>query len=246
MPDLPAVTLPAEHVVPAWRNAFLATSDNDNTPALCRTVLVEWYDDGLRFVSTDSYMMIASYAAGDRFNTEPAPPHDEAPLGSVVAIAADKLMADFLKHRAADVKAYNRALAEGSPTAEVDVTFSLGTIDEPNIGQQRLDLGTDNQHLIVSCDTERIALPIYDGEFPTWRRILGSYKPAPRAKVSARAEILRRIGQLDSMPWSDNQDWLELTMANADGIVMVAATGRVPIEGAFVPKVEAQAAAAAA
>lgn len=238
--ELPAITLPAEHVIPAWRNAFLAASDDDDRPALYRTVCVEWYDDGLRFVSTDSYVIVASYAHGDRWADGPvqAPDHDEAPTGAVVAVAADKLMADFLKHRAAEVKAYNRAMNEGTPLPEVDITFSIGTIDEPNTGQQRLDLGEDNRRLIVSCESERIALPIYDGEFPTWRKILDGYRPAPRAKVAARPDILRRIGQLDSRPMADEQDWLHLTMANNGALIMVAGVGRVPIEGAFTPRRE--------
>lgn len=236
--ELPAITLPAEFVIPAWRNAYLAASDNDGLTALYRTVHLEWYDDGLRFVSTDTYVLVASYAHGDRWADAPvlAPDHDEPPLGAVTAIAADRLMADFLKHRAAEVKAYARAMDEGVPLPEVDITFSIGTIDEPNGGQQRLDLGEDNRRLIVSCDTERIALPIYAGEFPTWRKIMAGYKPAPRATVAARADILRRIGQLDSRPYSDDQDWLTLTMANGGLLVLVTGHGRVPLEGAFTPR----------
>ena len=89
--DLPPITLPAEFVIPAWRNAYLAASDNDGLPALYRTVHLEWYDDGLRFVSTDTYVLVASYAHGDRWADAPvlAPDHDEPPLGAVTAIAAD-------------------------------------------------------------------------------------------------------------------------------------------------------------
>jgi hypothetical protein len=242
-PDLPPITLPAEYVIPAWRNAFLAASDDDAAPVLNRTVAVEWYPEGLRFTSTDSYVLVTSYADGDRFGPiqVDAPDLDESPMGAVVAIAADRLMTDFLKHRAAEVKAYNRYMDAKGPEAPgpIDITFSLGTIDEPNTAQQRLDLGEENQRrLIVSCDTERIALPLYDGEFPNWRASLSSHRPAPRAKVSARADILRRIGQLNSLPFTDDQDWLQLTMANGGALVMVSGVGRVPIEGAFAPRRE--------
>jgi hypothetical protein len=239
-PDLPAITLPAEFVIPAWRNAWLATGDDDDRPALYRTVLMEWFPAGVRFVATDGYMLVVSYASADREDIRPdVPEHDVSPTGSVVAIAADRLMADFLKHRAVEVKAYQRALYETGAAEPVNITFSIGTIDEPNSGQQQLDLGEDKRRLIVSCDMERIALPLYDGEYATWRNILASYRPSPRAKVAVAADLLRRIGQLNSLPHSADDDWLNLTMANGGTLVRVDGVGRVPIEGAFAPRREA-------
>lgn len=240
MTDLPPITLPAEHVIPAWRNAFLAASDDDGRPALYRTVLVEWYQDGLRFVATDSYVIVASYADSDRWADGPvhAPDHDEAPAGSVVAIATDKLMADFLKHRAVEVKAWAKADAEGLDPDPVDVTFSLGTIDEPNTGQQRLDIG-DRRALIVSADNERIAIPLYEGDYPNWRAILAGYRPRPKAQVRATTGLLARLGQLRTRGTVDCE--LDLTMAAQSGgaeLVLVTGTGRVPLEGAFVPRTE--------
>ncbi len=240
MTDLPAVTLPAEHVIPAWRNAFLASSDDDGRPALYRTVLVEWYQDGLRFVSTDGYVIVTSYADGDRWSDGPvrSPDHDEAPAGSVVAIATDKLMADFLKHRAVEVKAWAKADAEGLDADPVDITFSLGTIDEPNTGQQRLDIG-DRRALIVSADNERIAIPLYEGDYPNWRAVLAGYRPRPKAQVRATAGLLARLGQLRTRGTVDCE--LDLTMAAQTGgaeLVLVTGTGRVPLEGAFVPRTE--------
>ena len=229
------ITLPAEHVIPAWRNAFIATSDDDERSVLYRTVLCEWHPDGLRFVSTDTFVLVASFASTDREAARiQAPDHDEAPTGSVVAIAADKLMTDFLKHRASEVKAHHKA---GLPADPVSVSFSVGTIDDPDTGQQRLDIGAQ-QHLIVSSDNERIALPIHDGEFPAWRTLLAGYKPSPRVRVQARPDLYRRIGQLDSLPYTDDDAWLQLTMANSGALVMVTGSGRVPLEGAFIPRRE--------
>ncbi len=237
--ELPAITLPAEHVIPAWRNAYLATGQDDDQGALHRTVLCEWYPDGLRFTSTDGFMLVTSYAAGDRWSTSnEAPDPDTAPDGAVVAIAADRLMVDFLKHRAGEIKAYTRYLDDKGPAAPgpIDVTFSLGTIDEPNTGQQQLDLGVSDRRLIVSSDTERIALPLYDGEFPNWRTVLAGHKPAPRAQVQARAGLLHRIGQLTSLPHGDDDNWLQLTMSAGGGPILVTGTGRVPLAGAFAPR----------
>lgn len=236
--DLPPITLPAEHVISAWRNAFLAASDDDERPALYRTVLCEWYADGLRFVSTDSYVIVTSYADGDRWNDGPvqAPDHDDAPTGQVVAIAADKLMADFLKHRAAEVKAWAKADQDGLDADPIDVTFSIGTIDEPNTGQQRLDIG-ERRALIVSAANERIALPLYEGEFPNWRAVMAGYRPRPKAQVRATASLLARLGQLRTRGTLDCE--LELTMAAQSGgaeLVLVTGTGRVPLEAAFVPR----------
>lgn len=239
MTELPAITLPAELVIPAWRNAFLATATYDDAAeALRRTVLVEWYPTGLRFVATDSYVLVASWAGDDRqAYGNLAPAHDEAPTGSVVAVAADALMSDFLKHRAKEVKAWKRENDPGP--GPIDVTFSIGTIEEPDTPQQRLDIGsTSKPSLIVSCDNERIALPIFEGDYPTWRAILDSYTPTPRAKVAARRDVLARIGLLDSLPGDEEDAWLNLTMANGGGLVLVTGAGRVPLEGAFVPRRE--------
>jgi hypothetical protein len=237
MTDLPAITLPAEFVVPAWRNAALASGDDPTHPTLYRTVLVEWFSGGLQFVATDGHVLIVSWASDDRDDTDPAAPErDEAPLGSIVAIAADRLMVDFCKHRAAEVKAWRRDLDEGVDPEPVDVTFSLGTINEPDTAQQRLDIG-DRRALIISADNERIALPLYEGDYPSWRSILTGYKPTPRAEVKATAGVLARLGQLRTDA-AHTDDELQLTMArHPDGgdLVLVTGTGRVPLEAAFVP-----------
>lgn len=237
LPDLPPITLPAEFVIPAWRNAYLDSSDDKDRDMLYRTVLVEWYPDGLRFVGTDGFVLVASYAARDRRATShTAPDHDEAPLGSVVAIAADRLMADFLKHRASEVKAFERENDPGP--GPIDITFSLGTIDEPDSAQQQLDLGEDLRRLIMSCESERIALPLHELEYANWRTVLAGYTPAPRAKVKTSAALYARLGQLRTAPLVDD-DELVLTMAKgarAGELVLVTGAGRVPLEGAFVPR----------
>lgn len=236
-PELPPITLPAEFVIPAWRNAFLASSDDSNHDQLYRTILLEWYPDGLRFIGTDGYILLASYAAGDRWaTTHTAPDHDDAPTGSVVAVAADRLMTDFLKHRASEVKAHNREKDPGP--GPIDITISIGTIDEPDTPQQRLDFGDDLRRLIVSCESERIALPLYDGEYAGWRRVLAGYRPAPRAKVKTSPAMYARLGQLRTLPM-DNDDELVLTMAKGNqgaDLVLVTGAGRVPLEGAFLPR----------
>ena len=241
--DLPPITLPAEFVIPAWRNAYLATSQDDDARALYRTVHLEWHENGLRFTSTDGYMLVTSYADGDRWATGvEAPAADVAPDGAVTAVAADRLMTDFLKHRAAEVKAYARYLDGKGPEAPgpIDITFSLGTIDEPNTAQQQLDLDLgDKRRLIVSSDAERIALPLSEFSFPDWRKVLGSHKPAPRAQVQARAGLLHRIGQLTTLPYTDDDNWLQLTMAAGGGPVLVTGSGRVPLAGMFAPRWEA-------
>lgn len=241
--DLPPITLPAEYVGPAWKNAIMASSDDRSRTSLYRTVYIEWFARGLRFVSTDGYVLVASWADRDRDPiTNLAPARELAPIGSVVALAADNLMPDFLKHRAAEVKAWQREKFDGLDPDPIDVTFSIGTIDEPNTGQQRLDIG-DQRALIVSADNERIALPLLDGaEFPGWRTILGGYKAKPREKVRAGAALLDRLGQLRTGAWGDV---LDLTMAttsarvDAQELVLVTGAGRVPVEGAFVPLREA-------
>ncbi|MGL4297527.1 MAG: hypothetical protein ACRCW4_00445 [Candidatus Neomicrothrix subdominans] len=236
MTELPPITLPAEHVIPAWRNASIG-SGPDVSAVLDETILVEWYSDGLRFVATDRYVLMASYAATERDATShQAPDHDLAPLGAVVAVVADRLMVDFLKHQAAMVKVYQRAIREGLPAEPAFVTFSVGTLDEPDSAQQRLDIGDTRSCLVVSSEAERIALPLVDGvEYPPWRSIMAGYTPAPRAKVAAKADVLRRIGQLDTYPYQEEQDWIQLTMGKG-GLVLVTGVGRVPLEGAFTPR----------
>jgi len=243
MSDLPPITLPAEYVGPAWRNAFMASSDDKHRMSLYRTVYIEWFARGLRFVATDGYVLVASWADHDRDPITNLPPARElAPLGAVLAVAADNLMADFLKHRAAEVKVWQRLKFDGIEGDPIDVTFSIGTIDEPNTGQQRLDIG-EQRALIVSAENERIALPLLnEAEFPSWRLLLGGYKPQPREKVRAGAALLDRLGRLRTGAWGDV---LDLTMArtssrpDAGELVLVTGAGRVPLEGAFIPLREA-------
>lgn len=241
--DPPATTVPAEHLIPAWRNAFLAASDNKHRTTLYRTVLVEFYALGLRFVSTDGYVLSASWAAARRIPADAeeqrnhAPAHELPPIAAVVAVAADGLVVDFLKHRAVEVKEWKRAQLDGLEGTPVDVTLSVGTIDEPNTAQQRLDIG-EQRALILSAENERIAVPLLDGlEFPNWRATLAGYQPRPRAVVSTTAGLLERLGKLRT----GSLDVLSLTMANdgtplgGEDVVLVAGAGPVPVEAAFAP-----------
>lgn len=249
--DPPAITLPAEYLIPAWRNAFLAASDNKYRTTLYRTVLVEFYALGLRFVSTDGYVLSASWAARRRIPADAedqqnrAPARDVPPIASVVAVAADNLVADFLKHRAAEVKAWKRAQFDGLEGTPVDVALSVGTIDEPNTAQQRLDIG-EQRALILSAENERVAVPLLEGlEFPNWRATLAGFTARPRATVATTAGLLERLGKLRT----GSLDVLALTMANdgtplgGEDVVLVNGAGPVPVEAAFAPYREADEAA---
>lgn len=152
-------------------------------------------------------------------------------------------MVDFLKHRATEIKQYNRDTNDGLNPDPIDVTLSVGTIDDPDTGQQTLDVIGPQQHLIISSPNERIALPIYDGDYPAWRVFFVGGELRPVTQVETTPDVLSRIGQLDTLPMDEDDSYLTLGMAGTR--VIVTGTGRVPLTGLFVPRATAAAEEAA-
>lgn len=158
------IRLSGRAVSRAWANVMVAASDDDHMVALYEAVLVEHYTErGVRLVATDSYMLVqvwVPFIAG-----EDEPGTDEAPDETVVARDLDGRASNLFKWVRSMTK------KEDQPDLDVHVTVRDAGAEDEDAGQQTLPLGADfdGEMMVIATDVEHVALPVWDGAYPTWR-----------------------------------------------------------------------------
>lgn len=185
------VTLPGLHLATAWLNCSLASSDDDNRPVLYRTLLVERFRHGVQLVATDSHLLLGSFiptAAGD---LDPPPSIDDAPISSTVVVDRDKRMSSLMAY------VLKEATAAAKNEMPFDVTLSTASAEADHA--PTLDPSLDRAMFVAEIEAERLALPIYEGDFPTWRALLGATKPKPTGRSVFAPQLLGVFGKLRNL-----------------------------------------------
>ncbi|HWI05656.1 MAG TPA: hypothetical protein VNT52_17750, partial [Acidimicrobiales bacterium] len=168
-----SLTFDAAWLARAWLSVAEASSKDTARPALNRTVCVEFYDDGVRLVATDSYMLLTAWVPTfEHTSTTEVPPSepddDELPGEVVVAIDEDG--------RAKGLFTYLLALANGKDKPEVLVKLAVGASPETSLGM--FDGLAGDVLTIAAEDREALLLAVYEGEFPRWRPLVGKFHAA--------------------------------------------------------------------
>ena len=171
-----SLTFDAAWLARAWLSVAEASSKDTARPALNRTVCVEFYDDGVRLVATDSYMLLTAWVPTfEHTSTTEVPPSepddDELPGEVVVAIDEDG--------RAKGLFTYLLALANGKDKPEVLVKLAVGASPETSLGM--FDGLAGDVLTIAAEDREALLLAVYEGEFPRWRPLVGKFHAAMRS-----------------------------------------------------------------
>lgn len=168
----------------AWLSVALASARDDERPALSRTLLVEFFGDaGVRLVATDGYVLLSGWVGTSE---QEAPSLEEAPSASVVAIDAHGRAASLMGHLR---RLRSDALKEGLPAPEA--TLRVGEpLPEPHTTAEFA--GLEPQALIIDHPgREELALPLYEGDYPSWRSILGMAMPV---RLAVGIELLDEEG----------------------------------------------------
>lgn len=182
-------TLPGLHLASSWLNCALASSEDENRPVLYRTILVEVFKGGVQLVATDSWMLLAAFVPTDADDLTPPPPTiDESPIETHVVMDPDKRMQSLMRFVLTDAKAAEKA---GVPC---DLTLSISSAESPS--EPTLDPSLDRSMFIVQTDNERLALPIYEGDYPTWRALLAAHREEPTGTLALNPTLLGRFGKL--------------------------------------------------
>lgn len=183
------VELDALTFAQAFRAVSLIKSTDEARPAL-NAVCCEIYDDGVRLTSTDSYALLTVWVptTGNRGQDE-GPDMFELPSETVVVRDIDGVLGKLCRHAESDAKLLLRASAEPPP-----ITLRTGHAPpKASSGQQVID-GLDG----VVCTLEygrviKASAPLYEGDYPPYRRLFGLGTPAATDRIQLNAAILGRV-----------------------------------------------------
>lgn len=221
------LSIPGGALAPAWLNAWLATSDDDSRPILYRTMLVEVYKTGVQLVSTDSFMLLTSFAPTIVDDLVPPPSLDEAPVASYIVQDTDRRAIALMRYVLAEAKSAEK---EARP---FDVTLSVATVEDPSV--PTLDPTLDRSGFVIATDSERLALPIYQGDYPNWRNLIAQAKTNATEHIALSPMLLGRLGKLKGTPTPIRMDFdgdLGMVRLSASGHESYLSGGLMPIREA--------------
>jgi hypothetical protein len=183
--------LDADVLARVWTAVAAASGRDDDFPATCRTVLIEFFPTGVRLVATDSYVLLTGWIPAGL--ADDAPSLDEAPLETAVAIDSHGRALGLMKHLRKIVK---EAQDSG---VEPEVRLRVG---QPPVGSQdtlALD-GIDQRALIIDLPGhEELALRLFEGEFPKWRHLMVDHTAVATDVIALNPEIVGRLARLGSL-----------------------------------------------
>jgi hypothetical protein len=181
----------ALHLARGWLSVAIASGSDGNAPALCRTVAIESYPDGVRLVATDSYMLLHAWVpnlADDDEDVPPEPELDEAPTLTAVAIDPHGRAKGFLAHLL--------RLAGEDDVTTIEVALSLGVVSNADAAAPALE-GLEARWVVLEHpDTERLKLPVYDGTFPSWRALYMHFDAEKTESIGLSTDMVGRLSKL--------------------------------------------------
>lgn len=181
--------VPAASMATAWLNVYQAAGQDDGRPMLYRTVCVEVLDEtSVRLVSTDTVLLLTSSV---REGMAPVSP-DEVAMRTIVAIDEDERAKALFKFVAKDVKAKDQPAT---------VRLSVGSIESdtaPTLMPELARLG-----LSIEYAAERLVLPLFEGGFVDWRRLMTHREACATEVVSWSPWAMGRLAAMRSVDVDD-------------------------------------------
>lgn len=200
----------------AWLSVAQASGSDANLPTLDRTVALELYDDGVRLLATDRYVLLTAWVPtiGGR---EDGPHVSELPVRTVVTQDADSRGKGLLTYalklaklgKPGEEKAYGDLIVD----LELDVRIPAGLDEDTPLE------GLEPTYAVLTIpDVERVLLPIVVSDYPDWRPLLEDFTPVTTDRIGLPLERLARLGALRK--W--NVGPLRWTFGGADKVARIA------------------------
>lgn len=178
----------ARHLARGWLSVALAASDDKARPALWRTVAIESFVEGVRLVSTDSYMVLTAWVPNLDHDLDPEPTLGEAPMATAVAIDPNGRGKGLLAHLL--------RIASAKDAEPVEVKLSLGITVNADAPANQFE-GMEARWVVIEHpDHERLKLPVYDGSYPQWRALYVHFEPEKTETVGLSTWIVGRLAKL--------------------------------------------------
>lgn len=214
----------------AWNSVALAQGEDKGRPALYRTTLVEMYHEGIRLVSTDSYLLLKAWVPNADWD-DPEPGHDELPVEVAICQDIDRRVTDLMRYA-------QKISAKDGIDTPIRLTLQLGSM-KPG-AQGTLD-GMVQSAVAFRLDHEYdevIEAPVFDGAFPGWRQLWFAHEWKSTGAISFGADGILRLGKLSAL-WERAEVRFELggqlgvakvsihaPNVNVSGLVMPVRSGR--------------------
>jgi hypothetical protein len=175
-----------------WLSVAVASAKDEHRGALHRTVSIEAHSDGVRLVATDSIVLLHTWVPNIEHPLAVAPDLDEAPYVRTVAIDADGRARQFYGYV---LSLANRAAREDQEPPEV--RLQLGVIDALAAEDRPTFDGMEARYVVLELpDMERLKLPVYDGNYPDWRKVLPTFEPVATSRVALDPTVIGRLAKL--------------------------------------------------
>lgn len=201
----------------AWLSVAQASGADIGFPTLDRTVAIELYDDGVRLLATDRFILLTAWVPVLGARTEEAPHVSEIPNRVVVTQDSDR--------RGRDLLAYGLKLTKlGKPGEErfygdlvVDLELDVRLPVEP--GHDTPLEGLEPTYAVLTIpDRSQEHLPIIVSDYPDWRPLLHDFEAVTTERVGLPLERLARLGALGR--W--NEGPLRWTFGGPDKVARIA------------------------
>jgi hypothetical protein len=219
-PENRLLTLPALPAATAWLNAYLATGHNEERPALCRTLSLEFFDNGLQVIGCDGTILFRSWVVEEGHDGEEWPDIAESPRRSVVVMDQDGFGLSFMQ------TLLKAAKASEHPDL-VTVSFDLAYAE-----LEELALSDDfrPQNLILTAQGQRIDLKLFEDKYPEWRNLKFGLDDAERvAGMKIALRMLKTVSKLKGV------SALDLEFHGADRQIVFKGYGDSAVEGLIMP-----------
>lgn len=185
-------TYDAGMLATAWLSVALASGKDADVPVLNRTVLIERFAQGLRFIATDRYVLLRSFAPNLDHKPTDEPGIDEAPDDFAVAMDLDGRAKGLLGYLLGQSR---YAAKEGLPPVELSV--HLNAVDDTDAPTLR---GLERRYVRFDYQAqERLQLDVYGGDYPLWRGFVDGLTTVSTDAVALNPEIVGRLAKLGKL-----------------------------------------------
>lgn len=186
----------ARELAIGWLSVAIASGADPKTPELNRTISIEHFDEGVRLIATDRYLLLYAWVPDVLHKADDEP---------VLEIGAGRIaIARDLDRRGQSMLAYMLGLANeiekadtGDPLPEVVLSLNVVEDDEP---EEPVFEGLEAKYVVIDYPGhERVRLDTYDGSYPSWRAITNDFKPVTTKAIALNPDFLARLGKLGKL-----------------------------------------------
>jgi hypothetical protein len=185
------MNLDAGALAQGWLAVKEATGPADKGPfQFRRTVHVDQHTHGVRLAATDSMLLLTCWVPEKDYDLEPEPSLDEIPYASATVIDT--------YGRGSGLLAYLLRLARSDDHKGLEVALRLN-VPWQDEGTDAKDLQIEGFEALAATlevpDRERLQLPVYEGDYPRWQKIVAQQKNTRTQTLSLSSIIVARLAK---------------------------------------------------